>query len=1461
MWRSSLVRKNSTQVEPAPVTSGPTGPKRNRLRKFGLGALATLAGLLVGWAAVYGATTIDLTSAGAETTIDGAIFRQADFTDSSLGTGVINSFLRIQENGVEHGFNSGATPFDTKAGQFTKSILLSDIPLVEIDGVAYREIWLDVNETNKDTERYISLDAYEIWTSPTVDLPESEYVIGTGFTGPDEVLQYSIDGLGDHSLILDYSLASGSGQDGDLVTYIPESNFAGVADCAYGSTTCMTYFYLFATFGENAEANDYTDPADGIIDPTIADAGFEEFFVIRRPHVQVTKTAEYDSTLTYDWTIAKTATPDHTGFIGDSFSSDYEVSVERGEGVESSRTVTGTIHVANNGDLDAPIIELTDAIADFDGPVTVDCGAGFALPHTLAGGEVLDCTYTADVGDAAIGDTNTARVLLESSLGQTAAYYDTVDITVNDPTKVNASIDVSDVFDGGDPETLGTGVTTDDSWTYTQSFECTEDNSSFTGTTTTYENTASTSLGDSADAEVQLTCYVPGITKTAAGTYDEVHDWTITKTVDPESQSAFAGETVTFEWTIDIMEAITEENFDVAGTISVTNPNPDDTMTAALADTLSDGTVVTIDDTSCAFDAATGVLTVAAGTTEHCDYSALDLAYADDADAPDMNTASVTINDAHTYEATDPIEWTANVIGDDAELTDEYLEIMDQAVDAGSTGYPDDYTCADPGDGYVDGEYTAMVTNEAGIVWTGGTDDDSATTTVDCYEPSISKTVLADYDERHSWSITKTVDPERQAAFAGETVDIDWTITVDEDVTEENFAVDGFITVVNPNPDSAMVGALSDTLGDGTSIPITAAIGCEFDSATGMLTVPAGTTAVCRYGAGVSYGSVADAATSNTAEFTLAGLEYSTTVDFSWIADVIDGSVELDDDQHAGYPITISDDFEQTYPTQYTCSDDVSGYTDGAQLDNRIDNTATISNTDDVIDSDDATTYVDCYMPSISVVQTGAFDEIHEWEILKTVDPDSQSGGPGDELPWTWTVQVTETVTVTNFEISGTITLVNPHTSDDYVYELAQVVTDLAGSTIASAGDLDCDADDDGQVTVPADGSVDCNYTLAIGDAATFGAASFTSTPVATVVGPDQIQVSDTEIGLDTLVDGSTQAPHFTGNDSVTCSSDIADYPAQADGTLSYGETVPNTAYIHDPADLDTALDSSTAATTWVCEAAKITVTKTTNGSVDPDKDWVFEIYEGPDGFGGTLVESGSTLGANDGVIEFTTALTVGANYTICERSIPAAWEATASVNGIAVDPALVYNPDQDSSPPQDLGNRCYDFNVDASGHIDVAVDNRYGGGGQRTPGYWKNWSTCTGGRQQYTAANNGGAAEGFYLIDDLLPMTIGQLDITDCDTAVSLLDNRSTDDGRKRADDPAYRLARALIAAQANIAADASSCADVTEAVIEANELLTDIGFDGTGSYLKGKRAKAKAAVATELAGFLDAYNNGLIC
>src|SRR6266550_63300 len=120
-------------------------------------ALALAAGAVVFSAASAKAeSTLDLATTSPQNAGNGALFYSTDLQPT--GTGVLQPFVRIQAKPTEEGYNTdGTIEFDTKdqaGSNWTHSITLSQVPIVTIGGVQYREFLLDINETNNTQGRF-----------------------------------------------------------------------------------------------------------------------------------------------------------------------------------------------------------------------------------------------------------------------------------------------------------------------------------------------------------------------------------------------------------------------------------------------------------------------------------------------------------------------------------------------------------------------------------------------------------------------------------------------------------------------------------------------------------------------------------------------------------------------------------------------------------------------------------------------------------------------------------------------------------------------------------------------------------------------------------------------------------------------------------------------------------------------------------------------------------------------------------------------------------------------------------------------------------------------------------------------------------------------------------------------------------------------------------------------------------
>jgi len=209
--------------------------KRTLLLLF---VLAWIAGR-IGITSDATAYMLDLTTAGAEGFINGALFWEGSVHPA--GSGVILPFVRIGTNKeIEQGYNTDARPvqFDEKTDpNFTRSLLLSDVPIITIDGIDYREFFLDINEPASYNKSKISLDELEIYLGERGDLND--------YPNLGE-LKYDLDaGETDNWIMLDYNLNSGGSGWSDMFTYIPDSLFTGQNE----------YVYLYSIFGEKEPNN------------------------------------------------------------------------------------------------------------------------------------------------------------------------------------------------------------------------------------------------------------------------------------------------------------------------------------------------------------------------------------------------------------------------------------------------------------------------------------------------------------------------------------------------------------------------------------------------------------------------------------------------------------------------------------------------------------------------------------------------------------------------------------------------------------------------------------------------------------------------------------------------------------------------------------------------------------------------------------------------------------------------------------------------------------------------------------------------------------------------------------------------------------------------------------------------------------------------------------------------------
>jgi hypothetical protein len=211
------------------------------------------------------ATDLNLTTTGATGTTTAAVggsFTVVQISPQSTGTGVIDPFVRIQRNNDEEGYNTSAgTPMDTKPPEgFTRALQLSEIPIVNLGGVNYRQFLLDINESSGSDNELLKLDQIQIFMSANQapdGLTSSGAPPALTFPAGTEIFKMSAVGNAD-LILLDYSLNAGSGS-GDMFLYVNSALFVG-----------GPFVTMYSHFG-HPPPNDGWDSSDG----------FEEWAVLK----------------------------------------------------------------------------------------------------------------------------------------------------------------------------------------------------------------------------------------------------------------------------------------------------------------------------------------------------------------------------------------------------------------------------------------------------------------------------------------------------------------------------------------------------------------------------------------------------------------------------------------------------------------------------------------------------------------------------------------------------------------------------------------------------------------------------------------------------------------------------------------------------------------------------------------------------------------------------------------------------------------------------------------------------------------------------------------------------------------------------------------------------------------------------------------------------------------------------
>ena len=190
-------------------------------------------------------------------------------------------------------------------------------------------------------------------------------------------------------------------------------------------------------------------------------------------HLTVTKTVDTSYVRTHNWDLDKSVSASTVKLYipgqGPSTGSVlWTVFVDYLGAVDSAETISGTVTVTNDGDLDAAIQSIADVFSSAAGDtaVSLDCPDVLAYPHTLTVGSSTACTYSIDGTNKPTG-INTATVTTELD-----EYSDAEAVAWGAPdSEINKTVTASDSYNGAAATSLGAALTAKDgTFSYTKSF-------------------------------------------------------------------------------------------------------------------------------------------------------------------------------------------------------------------------------------------------------------------------------------------------------------------------------------------------------------------------------------------------------------------------------------------------------------------------------------------------------------------------------------------------------------------------------------------------------------------------------------------------------------------------------------------------------------------------------------------------------------------------------------------------------------------------------------------------------------------------------------------------------------------------------------------------------------------------------------------------------------------------------
>ena len=203
---------------------------------------------------------IDLRTAGSEAVLaGGAIAHRIDGTWNNLpghgtqshGTGALQTYLTVDADGVERGYNTDFRPvqFDASSDTLeTRALPLSNVPVVTVDGQQYREFVLNVDQVDANGDRQLSVDEIQIFTSTASNL--RNYNNGNNTLRAGSLIEspiWSLDALdgSTNDWLQVRAMTNQGNRAGEIALLVPNGLFA----------PSEAFVYIYTRMGVNRDAN------------------------------------------------------------------------------------------------------------------------------------------------------------------------------------------------------------------------------------------------------------------------------------------------------------------------------------------------------------------------------------------------------------------------------------------------------------------------------------------------------------------------------------------------------------------------------------------------------------------------------------------------------------------------------------------------------------------------------------------------------------------------------------------------------------------------------------------------------------------------------------------------------------------------------------------------------------------------------------------------------------------------------------------------------------------------------------------------------------------------------------------------------------------------------------------------------------------------------------------------------